>query len=171
MEPELKEALEKCQSKEPIPVAVDPGKTDSVATTQCKGTPVYYTRWKDGVSVAYAIVCCYMDLTCPKCYGHMFKKSNKPGLLECTGCKEKVILEKQGKKRVELVHINVRPEHRGKGYGKDLIEAMKIQADRIVTSWDDSTEEGRGLCLSAGLIQYGKIMVWGKNETFIQKEK
>jgi hypothetical protein len=135
-------------------------KKDSIEIKNHDGRLITIKRWKDGKVVAWGKFGLYIDASCPKCYGNQFIKKSLLGSVECRKCKNVVLLETIKRKRAELIYIH--SHEKGKGYARDIIEFMKEKNDRLVTSWDDSTEEGRGLCLACGMTRYDSLLVWGK---------
>lgn len=88
--------------------------------------------------------------------------TNQKSRVKCIKC------EKTGNKAdwikiyVELFDIHTFPEHRGKGYAKELVDRIMNACDVLVTSWDDSTDEGRKFCQSRGMIRNGNWLQWNK---------
>jgi len=54
----------------------------------------------------------------------------------------------QADSSIMLVHIEVEPQFRRKGYGKDIIRWLQARYPMMITGY--STHEGRGLCLNCG---------------------
>lgn len=135
---------------------------DCVDMHPCAGKPVYYRRWIDCKIVAFALIGIYQDITCPLCGGKKFKiyKNSIPGTCVCSECNNALMMEKSSKKRAELIYIY--SHIKGKGYARDIIEAIKVKADRIITSWDESTEEGRKFCMACGMVHKDNILEWDK---------
>ena len=140
----------------------DKNKEDSIIAYNYTGKPISIQRWFGGKLVAHALFCLYADATCPGCHGKKFstRKNGIPGLVECMNCGRHSVLTTIQKKKAELV--NIVSLEKGKGYARNIIEFMKEKNERIMTSWDDSTEEGRALCLSCGLVRYDTKLIWSK---------
>lgn len=51
---------------------------------------------------------------------------------------------------IEVLHIFVYKDHRGKGYGKELIKYMQDNYNLIITDWKGSSREGKNIFLSMG---------------------
>jgi len=75
-----------------------------------------------------------------------------------------------------LVWICTLPEHRKKGYALKLIDKMKTKFDFIYTEWATSTEEGKAVCMKAGMVRssvpnktggFLELLVWKNPKTHI----
>lgn len=53
---------------------------------------------------------------------------------------------------------------KGQGLGLELLKRLQDRYLIIRTSWSGSTKEGRELCLKAGFVREGDLLIWRKNE-------
>lgn len=67
----------------------------------------------------------------------------------------------------EIPRMATFAKHRGKGYMSELIECAKGDPaiQYIVTSWDDSTEQGRAFLLKRGFENKHGKLVWRREKT------
>jgi len=88
--------------------------------------------------------------------------TNGSGKVKCLKCGHSGLKSKWIKKFVELFDIYTFEEHRGKGYAKELLEYIMEACDILVTSWNESTPEGREFCQACGMVKNGEWLQWDK---------
>ena len=135
------------------------------------GQLVYFENLVDKELVACAKTVASWIAYCPQCKSpNNVEAVDNPDIVltngaqrvVCTKCTKSGLHKDWAKSYVELFDIRTFEGHRGKGYAREIIEKIKNLCDVLVTSWPESTPEGREFCQACGMTRNGDWLQWNK---------